>query len=350
MSPKVFAGWAVAAALAIVAATAAVLARPETATVKIDNAPVFAALHARPEAVARIVIKTADGSFALHRGADGRWRVADKYDYPADATKVRDLVVGLADLKLVEPKTRRPELYPRLEVEDVDAPKSKSRLVRVEDKDGKALAEAIIGKRRFRYTGGATNGVYIRRPGEAQAWLASGRAKVEPQLLDWLDQTVVNVARETVARVAIEPSKGPAYAAARDDADASFRIEGLKDVKLNPDTDDRLSGVLAYVDFDDVKPVDKLTWPADAKTARVTTFDGVEISVRLARIDDADWATVSARVVDPPVAGKGDAKAARKQADKINARTKGWAYRLPGYVVERLTRPRDALIEDKPTS
>jgi len=347
MTPKVFTGWAVATAVAVLAALVAVLGAPSVATVEIDNAPAFPALRAHPDAAVRIIVASAEERFTLRRTKDGRWVAADKFDYPADAAKIRELVAGLADLRLVEPKTRLPERYARLEVEDVDAPGAKSRRVRIEDAEGRPLAEAIIGKRRFRYTGGAPNGVYLRRPGEARAWLASGRAKVEPLLLDWLDKTVVNIARETVARVEIEPREGPAYVAARDSGEGSFRILGREDAKLNPDTDDRLAGVLAYIDFDDVKPEGEITWPEDkTTTARVTTFDGVAITLRLARIDDADWATVSASAVAD--AAKPDA--ARKRAEAIAARTKGWAYRLSEGVAARLTRPVAQLIEGAPGS
>ncbi len=281
MTPKVFTGWAVATAVAVLAAVFAVLGAPSIATVATDNAPAFPALRAHPDAVARIIVASAKERFTLRRTKDGRWVATDKFDYPADAAKIRDLVAGLADLRLVEPKTRRPDRYARLEVEDVGAPGAKSRSVRLEDAKGQPLAEAIIGKRRFRYTGGAPNGVYICRSGEARAWLASGRAEVEPRLVDWLDKTVVNIARETVARVEIEPRKGAPYVAVRDSGEGAFRILGRKDAKLNPDTGDRLSGVLSYVDFDDVKPAGDVSWPKDKMTtARVTTFDGVAITDR----------------------------------------------------------------------
>ncbi len=342
MTPKVFMGWAAAATIAVVAALAAVLGAPSVATVEVDNAPAFPALRERPDAVARIIITSAKESFTLRRTKDGRWLVADKFDYPAKAAKIRELITGLADLRLVEPKTRRPDRYARLEVEDVEAPNAKSRRVRLEDEDGQPLAEAIVGKRRFRYTGGAPNGVYIRRPGEAQAWLASGRAKVEPGLFDWLDTRVVNIARETVARVEIEPREGPSYVALRDDGEGSFRILGREDAKLYPDADSQLSGVLSYVDFEDVKPAADLAWPKEGTTVtRVVTFDGVAITLRLAHIGDADWATVSAEVVAD--AAKPDE--ARKRAEKIAARTKGWAYQLSAGVAKRLTRPLSELVK-----
>ena len=46
------------------------------------------------------------------------WLVAEKGNYPANAAKISQIVRAMADLTLVEPKTQKPDLYPRLEVED----------------------------------------------------------------------------------------------------------------------------------------------------------------------------------------------------------------------------------------
>ena len=74
------------------------------------------------------------------RDGDG-WFVAEKGNYPAAAGKVRQIVLGMADLALVEPKTR--PIHPRLEVDDPG--KGKSTLVTLKDKAGTPLAELIIG-------------------------------------------------------------------------------------------------------------------------------------------------------------------------------------------------------------
>ena len=56
-------------------------------------------------------------------------------------------LLGLADLAFVEPKTKKPDLYPRLELEDADKKGAKSTLVTVSDDKGSLLGEIIAGKR-----------------------------------------------------------------------------------------------------------------------------------------------------------------------------------------------------------
>ena len=65
---------------------------------------------------ASVVVKRSGLELTFVRDGDG-WLVVEKGNYPA-AGKVRQIVLGMADLALVEPKTQKPEFYPRLEVED----------------------------------------------------------------------------------------------------------------------------------------------------------------------------------------------------------------------------------------
>src|SRR5579862_9905924 len=91
----------------------------------------------------------------------GRWAVVERSNYPAAPERLRSLLLGLADLVLVEPKTRRANLLQRL---DLDDPKNgKSTLVTVQGRTGETLAELIVGKRRRDRLGGGQDGVYVRK-------------------------------------------------------------------------------------------------------------------------------------------------------------------------------------------
>src|SRR3546814_16159627 len=77
--------------------------------------------------------------------AGGRWGVAEKSGYPADFEKVRATLLSVSQMETVEPRTAKPELLPKLELSDVDAPESKS--IRVTAQVGEEiLADAIIGR------------------------------------------------------------------------------------------------------------------------------------------------------------------------------------------------------------
>jgi hypothetical protein len=404
MNPKVFLVLAAITVATTVAAGFAVLSQPRATTLQFVDEPAFPALRENPDAVAKIVLSSPQGTITLVRETGERWAALERHGYPVDRKRVRDLVVALADMRLIERKTAQPEHYDRLEVDAIDAENAQSELVRLEATDGTVLAEAIIGKQRDRLTGTEPSGTYLRRPDEAQSWLASGGIQIDREVARWLEGEIVDLDPEAIRRIEIQRAGEPSYAAVRDNRGGELRLAGLAgDEKLKDDADlSRLAGALSGVRLEDVRPRDQLTWPAAHHAARVETFDGVEVSVRLAQIGEEYWATFDARAMAPsdPTAAA-DAGAAQPTASaaggenpveadggdgaaggedsaeaetgagsgnqegpapgdtaeaepeppldpaQLNQRLGKWAYRIPEHLFNRLSTARSALVGDQ---
>ena len=297
MTPRLFLALAAITVITTVAAVFAVLSQPAVTTLRLVDEPAFPALRENPDAVAKITLTTPEGTITLVRETGDRWAALERYGYPVDRKQVRDLVVALADMRLIERKTAQPERYDRLQVEPPDAEDAQSRLVRLESAEGTVLAEAIIGKQRYRLTGTEPSGTYLRRPDEAQSWLASGGVQIEQAAARWLDAEIVDIAPAAIRRIEIERAGEPGYVAAREEQGGELRLVDLADDEaLKEDADlGRLAGALSSVQFEDIKPREQLTWPAQQHSARIETFDGLELTVRLAQIDGEHWATFDAR-------------------------------------------------------
>jgi hypothetical protein len=232
-------------------------------------------------------------------------------------------VVALADMRLIERKTAQPEHYGRLEVEDPGAEDAKSRLVRLEAADGAVLAEAIIGKQRHRLTGTEPSGTYLRRPDEATSWLASGGVQIGEEVTRWLDHEIVDLNSRALERIAIEPVAEPGYVVERDGPDGAWRMADLAEGEALKDDPDfaRLTGAFSDLRLEDVKPRDQVSWPAESNLARIRTFDGLEMTVRLAKIDDQYWATFDAGALEP--IGSAAAEATSDSAEPQSASDSG---------------------------
>jgi len=278
-------------------------------TLRLVDEPAFPSLRAEPDAVAKIVVTTPSGTITLVRETGERWAALERYGYPVDRARVRELVVALADMRLIERKTAQPEHYHRLQVEDPGAAEAKSHLVRLESADGTVLAEAIIGKQRHRLTGTEPSGIYLRRPGEATSWLASGGVQVGEDAAAWLDDQIVDLNGRAIERISVQPAAGPGYVVARADPGSELRVADLAAGEAVREDADlaRLSGALSGVRLEDVKPRDQLSWPDASSLAQVRTFDGLELTVRLAQIDDGYWATFDARPIAPAAAAAEEA-------------------------------------------
>jgi len=135
--------------------------------------------------------------------ADGRWGLADRGGYPILDTKLRGMLTALTELRLLEPRTSDAEQLRRLGVEEPDAKDSKSSQLRLMDGSGKPILSIITGHRRVRAQAKVPEQIYVRRPGEAQAWLAEGALQVDadPQL--WLDRDVLNIDSKRIAGAVI---------------------------------------------------------------------------------------------------------------------------------------------------
>lgn len=268
------------------------------------------------------------------------WGVAEKGGYPADTGKIGKLAIALADLRLVEPKTRRPGLYPRLEVEKPGT--GKSTLVTVEDKSGKTLASLIVGKERYDRLGTGQNGVYVRKPGDAQSWLAGGSLDLSARLPGWLDAKIVDVPEDQVARVSLTAPDGKTLVVARPSAAAPFSVEGAPAGAKFKDQGEIATpaGALESLDLEDLAPAAKLPPPQKgAWLASYHTFGGLDVQVTLFEHDKHSWVAVAA-------SGSGKAAA---EAKEIDGRVTGWSYRIPSYKALPMRKTLADLLESPPS-
>jgi hypothetical protein len=351
MSPYTFAGWFVVATATLVAAIVVNLGQPGPASVRLENETAFPALRERPDAVDRVEIDSEGTTVTLQRRDDGTWVAPQKDGYPVDPRHVRQLIVGLSDMRLAEPKTTREDRYDRLQVEDPEAEGAKSKLVRLVAGEDEVLAEAIVGKSRGRFTGGVEGGTYIRRPGEERAWLASGRVEVKPNLHEWLKTDIMNIAGESVRRAEVRRPDAETIVLERPDPEGEYRLEGMPEGHVvEPSQASRVLSGLSFLAFDDVEPRSRFQLPAERIEAVYTTYDGVEVTAELAEIDDDTWALFSARHVAPEGQSEEDAAAARRRAEEIAVLVEGWLYKLPEHVAKRVEVPFESLYKPDGTS
>lgn len=326
---------AVATLVLVVLAVVAIAGGDRTVSRAAPGEAALPALAGKLGEVASVGVKRTALELTFVRDGDG-WLVAEKANYPAAAGKVRQIVLGMADMAFVEPKTQKVDFYPRLEVDDPG--KGKSTLVTLKDKSGATLAELIVGKRRYDRLGAGNDGVYIRKPGDAQAWLARGSLEFSDQLSSWLDRRILDLPEKRIAKVTLTQPDGAKLVLTRPSPDAKFTVEDAPtDAKSKSETAMRQPvTALEALDLDDVKPAADMPLPdKDVFTASFVTFDGLTVDVRLFDRDDLHWIAVSA-------AGSG---AAETEAKEIEAKVGRWAYAVPSYKATALKTKLADLLE-----
>lgn len=247
---------------------------------------VFPGLADRLQHATRIEIRKADATLTLARQGDV-WVLPQKGNYPARSEKLREMLVGLTELRLAEPRTGDPAQYDRLGVEEPDKPGSTALLLRILDDAGQPIAALILGRRRVRTQGNVPESIYVRRPGEAQAWLAEGRlaADADPQL--WLDRDIANLPQDRLRRVTIRRGGEPALVLARGEGpEAKLQVEQPAGTPADETVLDEIARAFEMLTFLDVRPAAEAPGEPIAES-RFELSDGLAVTV-LPHLDQGD--------------------------------------------------------------
>ncbi len=315
--------------------------------------PVFPGLTAGINKAAEIDLAWASGHFTIKRQGDN-WRLQEREGYPVPLARVQAALISLSELKFLEPKTKDPSRYDRLDVEDI-SPKAKGAVqITVKDAQDKVLASGIMGRVNENLYGKAGGGTYLRRTGEAQSWLAEGIAKFGTNHKDWIDKNIVSVTKAETAKVVMHWPNDPAnsWTATKAKDAKNFTVDNIPQGKKLK-TDNEVGSILEIMnglDLDDVKKAGDVKFPDPPQWVEFTTYDGLVVHAEVVSPKQYEyWAKFSARVAD----GAKEPAKAKKEADAINARVSGWAYEIAAGYGEKLTKKFTDMVEDatkKPAS
>jgi hypothetical protein len=352
MTPRNFVYLAIAAALSVLFAVVSFASNNQWSTGRASGAKLFPTLVSDASQIATIEVRQGDDTVVLER-AGGSWGLNNRGNYPADPSKVRTLLVGLAEADLVESKTRRLDRYAALELEDPADKGAKSRIVRLLGAKGNVMGEVVIGKKRLDLLGTGKSGTYVRKPGDPQTWLANAELEAPTAVKDWLKTSVYTADAAKISRVTIEiPGEQPLrierlVAPAKDDKEtrqsvpdpaAKLQFTGfppggkkLKDAAAA----ESIARAVASIDMEDVRKLDAPPSAAGISTVRIEAADGPATTLRVRRDGDAHWLSIAAT-------GDGEAKTA---ADEINQRAQGWEFKIPASKADSILKKRADLLE-----
>jgi hypothetical protein len=349
---------------------------------------VFPHLLARVNDISQVRQVRDDAVVTVTRGTSG-WGVQEKHGYPADGERVRALLLGLAQLRRVEPKSRNPEDYAKLGLGSEAG--SEATTLTLKAGDEKA-AEVVVGKRRPA-KGSDRQQLFVRLPDDPQVWLVEGKLPADQNAAGWLDSQVLKLDRGRIRAVAVTYPDGETVAVSRAAAAAKdFRLAGLAAGQAVASPAMVNAVATAFVDLacEDVKPVGEVDFAGQPSwSATLHTFDGLQVDVATVPVEDKTYARFSARVDDTaakddtapdgstdgkgkaatPAGGEGTptastadegnaaalatgetkpataGKSVQQEAADLNARWQGWAYALPAYRVTAIARHRADLVK-----
>lgn len=314
VNPKTVLSLGVAAALAIAVAAAIQVGRKPASEGAQVAQPLLPGLREHLNDVS-VVTLTGGGDkpiATLEKGAAG-WSVKEKGGYRADAGKLREFLLKLADASLLEPKTQNDKRYAELGVEDVNAADAKGVLVGLA---GLAKpTQVILGHYNAR-----SAGTFVRRAGEAQSWLVKGNLGADANVANWLDKGLADIAAARLREVVLTAPDGKVVRAYKDqEGDANFKVAGVpKGRELSSEyAANGLGTALAGLRFDDVFAAADAAPPADGKVnkAHFAAFDGLVVDATAWKKDEKLYARFAVSLDEKAAQVKLAADQAKARAD-----------------------------------
>jgi len=272
-----------------------------------------------------------------------KWIIPEKFNYPVEAAKIRNMILSAASYRIIEKKTDNPDRFKFLGLENTDKVQEDGKATRITfmDKSGTIVyADYIKGAegRSGRIEDGSS--LYVRNANENQAYLVRAEFKAPMSFHEILSQSVYHIDSERIARATFIRPDGNRFETARSDKGQDFKIVGNeKDIK-DPVQQSFISTVLegAFI-IGDVLPEDYKEFSKDKTYRNVyKTFDGLEVTVRTIYLGGEYWVKISASGKD----------AAKEEADIINSYASPWVYRVGEKTGRLLTiRLSDLVKEEK---
>lgn len=236
--------------------------------------------------VASVAIQGAQGSVTLIR-KDTKWVVAERGEYPANASYVNDFIRTLDELKVTRAMEAGPSFAPRFGM-DENATKAEDRGLTAVFKDASAkdLATVTLGKNiesgadAGPFGGGGAVGRYIRYHADESGFYAV--SEMFPSISDepsrWLADGFFSPEKIKSISLGKINSDETEWKITRETEDAEFKIvDGAPDEVFDTNSNAPIKSLFSYARFNDVVPAGEVAARADADNKRnavIETFEG----------------------------------------------------------------------------
>lgn len=339
IKPGLFLGITAAAFVSLAAAAAVSVTGDRWVSGEVRGERAFPVLQSRINDVASVQITQGGDTLKIARGDDA-WTAAAPYGgYEVEADRVASLLVRLSQAELIEPKTRNPDKYELLDLGDPGKKDSEARLIVLRDAKGDVITEVVLGSKRWDAFGSGKSGSYIRRPGEPRTWLTNLDVNPTPAIKAWVETNIFGIETGKISSVTVTAEGEAPLTINRLPGDKTkFELAGLpSDAKRKesaPKPDD-VAEAYASVELEDLRKLEMTPAGPDVMVSELKADNGLKVTFRLRKEGDQDWLSLSAE-------GEGEAA---KQAKEINARVKGWEYKIPSWKADGLFRTRSDFLE-----
>lgn len=346
------------AAFAAVIVIAAFFATTQRGSIQTDTATkglFYPDLGEKIDAIDRVVLTAPERKLEFAKKNEA-WVATYKHDYPANAGLILKTLHALATMKKTEEKTKKPEGFEKLGVEDKLTASSRGFFLQGFSGTNNVVsthigARAPTGKDEF----------FVRDNGDEQVWQVRGDLTLKDDDETWLSAEIIDLDKDRIMAVDFSDEGGHKFSIMRAPKDTSYELsprpEGRK-IK-SPYIIDMASRGLTKLDLSDVRPLTDFDMPV-TPFATYKTFDGLVVQLfyaektkangKIIGLDKKGWIKLVTSLDEKQLAdGGGNKEKMSEEIQQLNERLQNWAYHIPSYKIEQMKRSLESMLEPQET-
>jgi hypothetical protein len=327
--------------------------------------------------VAAIHIK-GETDLNLDRKDDG-WHVKERNQYPANVSQIRDLLIKIGDLKVVQSDPIDASQLGRMHLDEPGKASNSAILLELEDAQGKPEQSLLLGKKHTHQSDrpspmpygdeGFADGRYVMLKSDPKTVLTISDAlnTVDAKPADWLSKDFLKVEKPSVISF-VSTNATNSWKMSRTNETAPWVLAEIKPGEiLDTNKVSSLSSTLTYPSFVDVAsdPAPDKTGLDNPLTVSIETFDHFTYTLKVGhKTPENDYDLNIAVTADIPTAreaGKDEKPEEKTKLDKeFQDKTKAlqdklakekslaaWTYLVNSWLLDPFIRDRSQLMVDK---
>jgi|GEM_PF-3726762 len=324
---------------------------------KHDDAMLIPNLATSASRIDRIAVGRPNKTLHIKKDDDDIWRLKERNGHPVSVAALNKTLDALASSELIAEKTAKPALLKQLGLTNSLA----THLKLYEENEETPSTHLLIG--RFSPD---QNGTYVKRANEDKSWVASGNLSLPSKAVHWLDQKLFSIKPHHVRAITIETFKpeNNVITIERPSLESLFSINGTPTDLNNRHEQYVLSALLRglhNVVFYDVITDKVIEKNPRIKRYTIDTFDGLRITMSM-HSPSRMWTDITAEFkpnlslfVKPTgsianIKNESDRakslakhgffppKMTQRRVDAMNAKSNGWAYKMPSGMMQMITK------------
>lgn len=295
--------------------------------------------------ITKIIMQDHNNTLTLQKN-NGSWQMLERNNYPVLSDKVEDLLLSLGELRIIEPKTAKPEFYEQLDVNDIKDANSKAVLITILNSKNEELTNLYVGKREGLRIGEEYHEhIFIRKAGDEQTWLVEGILHLSNDFRDWVEQPLLGVvdADQVRSLEIIKPKTSTVRIYKNQFEQEDFILEASASkagMTLDIDSINALPFEVAELEFENVIPAENIVLDWDKSiSANLETFPGVKVLLNVIKQGSKVFAKVQAN------ASHDASDEVFNKVEAYNKAKQDWVFEVPAEFYYRVTIAKNEFLK-----